>query len=53
MSKSKTPKTHQSGRNAGTGLFTSVEQARRHPSTHVVERVPNPGRGDTERSKKK
>lgn len=53
MSKSKTPKTHQSGRDAGNGQFTSVAQARRHPNTHIVERVPNPGHGDTGRGKKK
>ncbi|MDT8922214.1 MULTISPECIES: hypothetical protein [Pseudomonas] len=25
------------GRNAETGRFTSVEEARRHPKTHIVE----------------
>ncbi|MFV3406642.1 MULTISPECIES: hypothetical protein [Pseudomonas] len=29
--------TRKIGRNAETGRFTSVEQARKHPKTHVVE----------------
>lgn len=44
MSK-KRPETRLEGRNAKTGRFESVEQARRHPSTSVVERVPLPGKG--------
>ena len=35
------------GRNAGTGRFTPVDKARDRPATHVVERVPKPGYGDT------
>ena len=35
------------GRDARTGQFTTVEEAQQHPSTHVVERVPKPGYGDT------
>jgi hypothetical protein len=35
------------GRNAKTGRLTSVEYAQRHPKTHVVERMPKPGRGDS------
>jgi hypothetical protein len=27
------------GRNAGSGRFTSISQATRHPKTHVVETV--------------
>ena len=42
---SKKPETRLEGRNAETGRFESVEQARRHPSTSVVERVPLPGKG--------
>jgi hypothetical protein len=42
------PKTHLIGRDADTGEFTSVEKARRHPKDHVVERLPNPGFGDTD-----
>jgi hypothetical protein len=52
MSRSK-PKTHTSGRDAGNGQFIPVAEARRRPETAVVERVPNPGRGDTDRGKKK
>lgn len=42
-------KTSLRGRNAGTGRFTTVEKARRQESTHVVERVPKPGYGDTKK----
>jgi hypothetical protein len=42
---SKKPETRLEGRNAVTGKFESVEQARRHPKTSVVERVPLPGKG--------
>jgi len=35
------------GRSARTGEFTTVKQAKEHPSTHVVERMPKPGHGDT------
>ena len=44
---SKESKTFLVGRNAKTGQLTTVAQARRHPNTHVVERMPKPGRGDT------
>ena len=40
-------KTTPRGRDARTGEFTTVEQAKTHPNTHVVERVPKPGYGDT------
>lgn len=43
----KTTKTFLVGRNAKTGLLTSVEKARRQPNTHVVERMPKAGFGDT------
>jgi len=43
---SKKSKTTLRGRNAKTGEFTTVEKARKKPSTHVVERVPKPGYGD-------
>jgi hypothetical protein len=46
MAKDK-PRTTLRGRDAQTGEFTTVEEARRHPATHVVERVPTPGNGDT------
>lgn len=53
MSK-KEPKTRLAGRDAKTGEFMKVEEARRRPATTTVERVPLPGRGDTKdrRSKK-
>lgn len=37
------------GRSAVTGRLTSVEQARSRPNTHVVERMPKSGRGDTKK----
>lgn len=42
-------KTITVGRNASTGKFTKPSTARANPSTHVVERVPKPGRGDTKK----
>lgn len=47
MAKSGGSKTFTIGRNAGNGRFTTVDKARDRPATHVVERVPKPGRGDT------
>jgi len=46
---SKDSKTTLRGRDARTGEFTKVEKARNHPNTHVVERVPKPGYGDTKK----
>jgi len=46
-------KTSLRGRDAKTGKFTTVKKARRLPATHVVERVPKPGYGDTDEKKKK
>jgi hypothetical protein len=46
-------KTTNKGRSAGTGQFTTVQKARNNPNTHVVERVPKPGYGDTDSGKKK
>jgi hypothetical protein len=48
MSKKET-RTTPRGRDAETGKFTTVEEARRHPATHVVERVPKSGYGDTKK----
>lgn len=45
----KEPRTSLRGRDAKTGEFTTVEKARNHPGTHVVERVPKPGYGDTKK----
>ena len=33
------------GRDAGTGRFIPVEEARRHPKTAVVETLPKPKKG--------
>jgi len=43
----KESKTSLRGRDAGSGQFTTVKEAREHPKTHVVERVPKSGYGDT------
>lgn len=42
-------KTFPIGRNATTGRLTNVATAQAHPKTHVVERMPKPGRGDIKR----
>ncbi|WP_273912569.1 hypothetical protein [Pseudomonas fontis] len=34
---SKKPTTRKIGRDAESGRFTSVEKARKHPRTHIVE----------------
>jgi hypothetical protein len=33
------------GRNASTGQFIKVEQARKDPNHTTVERIPKPGKG--------
>ena len=43
----KESKTFLVGRDAETGKLMSVEDARKHPNTSVVERMPKAGRGDT------
>jgi hypothetical protein len=43
-------RTTLKGRSAVTGRFTSVAKARQKSTTHVVERVPKPGHGDTKKS---
>jgi len=48
---SKDSKTTLKGRDAKTGEFTTVKEARSEPNTHVVERVPKPGYGDTGKKK--
>jgi len=45
----KKSRTTTRGRDARTGKFTTVEKAKNHPNTHIVERVPKPGYGDTKR----
>ena len=42
-------RTTPRGRDAKDGQFTTVKEAREHPRTHVVERVPKPGYGDTKK----
>lgn len=44
---SKESKTTLRGRDSENGRFTTVKEARDEPKTHVVERVPKPGYGDT------
>ena len=46
-------KTHKTGRDSKTGQFIPVEEAERRPETTTVERVPNPGYGDTDSGGKK
>ncbi len=46
MSK-KNNKTHKAGRSAKTGRFVKLGYAEKYPHTTVIERVPNPGHGDT------
>ena len=45
----KESKTTPRGRSAQSGKFTKVSTARNKPNTHVVERVPKPGYGDTKK----
>ncbi len=42
---SKARETSPRGRDAKTGEFIPVSEARRRPNTTVVERVPHPGKG--------
>jgi hypothetical protein len=35
------------GRDADSGKFTTIQEARQKPKTHVVERVPKPGFGES------
>jgi len=46
---SRDSKTFALGRDARTGEFTTVKEARQHPNNHVVERIPKSGFGDTKR----
>lgn len=45
--------TGRIGRNAETGRLIPVEKARAKPASHVVERMPKAGNGDTNSGKKK
>ena len=49
VKKSSGSRTSLRGRDAEDGRFTMVREAREHPKTHVVERVPKPGYGDTKK----
>lgn len=40
-------KTFRLGRDAGTGRFIPVNEAKRRPRTTTVERIPKRGHGDT------
>jgi len=48
---SRDSRTSLRGRDARTGEFISVKEARQRPRTTTVERVPKPGYGDTKSSK--
>jgi len=52
-SMSKESKTTPRGRDSTSGKFIPIEEARRRPHTTEVERIPKPGYGITDRSKKK
>lgn len=43
-------KTHKQGRDATNGQFITIAEAKRRPTKTVIERVPNPGYGDTGKS---
>lgn len=50
MAKGKNPPTTRlMGRDAGSGQFKSVKDARRDKDGSVVERLPLPGHGDTKK----
>lgn len=42
MAEKRKTKSHLRGRDARSGEFISVEKARKHPDTTVVERIPIP-----------
>ena len=46
---SKNAKTFPIGRDAKTGEFVPVKEAKQHPITHTVERMPKSGYGDTKK----
>ena len=50
---SKKSKTFLLGRDAKTGEFIPVKEARRRPTTTTVERVPKSGYGDTKDDRKR
>lgn len=40
-------RTNKKGRDSRTGQFIPVKEAIRRPSTSTVDRIPNPGYGNT------
>ena len=46
-------KSHTGYRDSKDGQFVDKKYAEKHPSTTQKESIPNPGRGDTGRTKKK
>ncbi len=46
-------KSHIGGRDSRNGQFIPVSETYRRPETTQRERIPNPGRGDTGRGRKK
>ena len=48
----KDARTFPLGRDAKTGEFIPVKEARQHPNTSTVERIPKSGRGDESRKNK-
>ena len=44
--------SHPGHRDSGTGKFVTEKYANTRPGTTQKESIPNPGRGDTGRSKK-
>jgi hypothetical protein len=52
MSK-KEPTSRLAGRDAKTGEFIPVNEAKRRPATTVVERLPLPGHGESNGGKPK
>jgi hypothetical protein len=44
---------HKGARSSETGQFVPLKEADKHPKTTQKETIPNPGYGDTGRSKKK
>jgi len=45
--------SHPGYRDSKTGQFVKENHAKRNPNTTQKESIPNPGRGDTGRGKKK
>jgi hypothetical protein len=46
-------KSHTGYRDSKTGLFVKEGDAKKRPASTQKESIPNPGRGDTGRGKKK